>query len=177
MIKNNYHFFAARWANTAVESLTIHTRALLRKEEQKTSSSQKNPFPMPRMLQSYCFQYISKTSQHASETFLGGSSTLRNGVSFPLQQSGSLVTRCLHLTLRWGLSPPSESISHQRHSYAGKHSGHPCGSLIKSTRYNRPSGQLILFVLLQIRCLLPIQSLILFSSNLPVIKVGNTHLK
>jgi len=32
---NNYHFSAARWANTAVEGLTIHTRALLRKQEGK----------------------------------------------------------------------------------------------------------------------------------------------
>lgn len=32
---NIYHFLTARWANAVVEGLTIHTRALLRKEEAK----------------------------------------------------------------------------------------------------------------------------------------------
>lgn len=33
---NIYHFSAARWANAVVEGVTIHTRALLRKQEGKT---------------------------------------------------------------------------------------------------------------------------------------------
>lgn len=32
---NIYHFSAARWANAVVEGVTIHTRALLRKQEGK----------------------------------------------------------------------------------------------------------------------------------------------
>lgn len=76
--RNNHHFSAARWANTAVESLTIHTRALLRKQEWKTSSSQWTPSPFQEWHRATIPTVYPK--HHVSEAFLGENfHTLKQG--------------------------------------------------------------------------------------------------